>query len=128
MCPDCPRVTHAVLDELDQLQHIAAHTAGVAEPALLVEPDVQRPVRLAPMVRAIAEQRLPRFLRDAAAEQFAGDLADVHVGDLPVVCVDINRAALTAAPPGEQERQKCVSAVHLAFRGAVARCPTGRRG
>ena len=52
---------------------------------------MKRAVRLAPVVRAIAEQGLPRFLRDAAAEQFAGDLADVHIGHLPVVSVDIYR-------------------------------------
>ena len=91
MRPDWPARDHAEPDELDQLQYIAADAAGVAEPALLVEPDVKRAVRLAPVVRAIAEQGLPRFLRDAAAEEFAGDLADVDIGDLPVVSVDIYR-------------------------------------
>ena len=55
---------------------------------------MQRAVRLAPVVRAIAEQGLPRFLRDAAAEEFAGDLADVHIGHLPVVGVDIYGGAV----------------------------------
>ena len=62
MRPDWPRVT-AVLNELHQLQHVAAHAAAEAIPALLVEHDVQRPVGLALVVGAIAEQRLPRLLR-----------------------------------------------------------------
>ncbi len=82
---------HAVMHELDKLQYIAADTAPEAVPALLVEHDVQRPMRLAAVVGAIAEERLPRLLRDAAAEEFAGDLADIDIGDLPVVGLDVHR-------------------------------------
>jgi hypothetical protein len=73
------------------LQDVATNATRMAVPALFVEPDVKRPVRLAAMVRAIAEDRLPRLLCDAATQHFAGDLADIHIGNLPVVRVDIYR-------------------------------------
>ena len=57
-----------MLDELDQLEHITTYSAPETVPALLVDHDVQRTVRLARMVRAIAEQRLLRLLHNATAE------------------------------------------------------------
>ena len=90
MVPDWPRVDDAVADELDQLQDVAADAAGVAIPALLVEPDVERSVRLAAVVRAIAEQSLPGFLGDAARQQLAGNLANIDIGDLAIIGVDIH--------------------------------------
>ena len=80
----------AVADELDQLQDVAADPAGVAIPALLVEPDVERSVRLAAVVRAIAEQSLPGFLGDAARQQLAGNLANIDIGDLAIIGVYIH--------------------------------------
>jgi hypothetical protein len=77
-------------DEFNQLQDVTTHAAGVAEPTLLIEPHVKGAVRLAPVVRAIAMQGLPRLRRDPAAEQFTGNFANVQICDLPVVRLDIN--------------------------------------
>jgi hypothetical protein len=79
------------MHELDELQNIAAHTATEAVPALLVEHDVQRAMRLAAVVGAIAVDRLARLLSNAAAEKFSGHLSDIDIGDLPVVCMDVHR-------------------------------------
>src|ERR1035437_7520859 len=46
----------AVMDELDELQHVAADTTAEAVPALLIEHDVEGTMRLAPVVRAVTEQ------------------------------------------------------------------------
>src|ERR1017187_1434419 len=48
-------------------------------------------MRLAPVVRAVAKQRLPGILGNAAAEQLTCDLPDVHVRDFAIVRVDIHR-------------------------------------
>ena len=90
----------AALDEFHQLQHVAADAAPEAVPALLVEPDVKRPVGLALVIWAIALERVPRLPGDPAGQQLAGDLGDVHIGDLAVVGVDVDgsRAAHTWAP------------------------------
>ena len=56
---------------------------------LFIEPDLKRAVRLAAVVRAIAVQGLARLPGDSAGQQLTGDLADIDVGDLAVIGVDI---------------------------------------
>src|SRR5512142_905550 len=51
---------------------------------------MKRTMGLAEMVRAIAEENLPRFLGDAAPQQVAGNLADIDVSDLAVIGVDVH--------------------------------------
>ena len=76
-------------DELNKLQYVPADAAPEAVPALLVEHDVQRPVRLAAVMGAIAGQRVAGFLRDPRTEQLPGDHADIDLSDLAVIGVDI---------------------------------------
>jgi len=46
------------LHKLDKLQHVATDATAEAVPALLVERDMQRAVRLAAVVWTVAEERL----------------------------------------------------------------------
>ena len=68
--------------ELDQLQDVAAGGAAEAVPLLAVEAHVEGLLGLALVVRAVAEQGVAGFLRDPAAEQLAGDPADVGVREI----------------------------------------------
>src|SRR5271157_6237822 len=63
-------------------------------------------MRLAAVIGAIAEQRLPGILGDAPAKKLSGDLTDVHVGDLAVVRLDIHRGRShgRASPCSRNER------------------------
>src|ERR1017187_1986897 len=69
---------------------------------------MKRAVRLAPVVRAIAVQGLLRFRRNAAAEEFAAYLANVHIGDLPVVIVDIYRKRSHCRASGWSKKERKV--------------------
>jgi len=46
---------------------------------------MERPVRLALVVRAIALKKAGRLLHDSAAEEFPSDPTDVHLGNPPVI-------------------------------------------
>jgi hypothetical protein len=75
----------ARLNELHKLQHVAAHAAAEAIPALLVEHDVKGQERLALMVRAVALEQAVGLMQDASAEQLPRDRADVDLGDPPAI-------------------------------------------
>ncbi len=75
----------ARLDELHELEHVAADAAAEAIPTLLVEHDMKGPVRLATVVRAVALEQAVGFMQDVSAEQFPRDHTDVDLGDPPVI-------------------------------------------
>jgi len=76
-----PGGDRACLNELHELQHIAADPAAEAVPALLVEHHLQRKARLALMVGAVAHQALAGLLGDPSRQEFPGHVTDVHLGD-----------------------------------------------
>jgi hypothetical protein len=94
----------AVQNELHELQHVAAGAATVAVPALLIEPNVKRAMRLAAVVWAIAVQGLRGLLCDAFAEEFAGDLANLQIRHLPVVRVHVYRRRAHGRASSRKER------------------------
>jgi len=75
----------ARLDELHELEHVAAHAAAETIPTLLVEHDMEGPVRLAAVVRAVALEQAVGFMQDVSAEQLPRDRTDVDLGDPPVI-------------------------------------------
>ena len=75
----------ARLDELHELEHVAADAAAEAIPTLLVEHDMEGPVRLATVVRAVALEQAVGFMQDVSAEQFPCNHTDVDLGDPPVI-------------------------------------------
>lgn len=75
----------ARLDELHELEHVTADAAAESIPTLLVEHDMEGPVRLAAVVRAVALEQAVGFMQDVSAEQFPCDHTDVDLGDPPVI-------------------------------------------
>jgi hypothetical protein len=75
----------ARLDELHELEHVAADAAAETIPTLLVEHDMKGPVRLAAVVRAVALEQAVGFMQDVSAEQLPRDRTDVDLGDPPVI-------------------------------------------
>jgi len=67
------------------------HAASKAIPALLVEPDVKRPVWLVLVVRAVALEQAAGFMQGLNAEKLPGDRTVVGFGDTPksgfIACV-----------------------------------------
>jgi hypothetical protein len=78
-----------MVNKLDKLKDVASDPTSPAAPALRLKRNMQRTMGLARMIRAIAEERLPRFLHNPGAQQLAGDLANVDVRDLAIVAVHI---------------------------------------
>jgi hypothetical protein len=67
----------ARVDKLYQLQDVSTRATTEAIPALLVEHDVQRSLRLALVIRAIAEQGSLRGLSDPPIQELASYRTDI---------------------------------------------------
>jgi hypothetical protein len=77
------------LNKLDELEDISAHTAAEAIPALFVEHHMKRASGLALMVRTIALETLPGFLRNSSGQKIPCHITNIELGYQAVVFSDI---------------------------------------
>ncbi len=88
------------LNEFGELKNVAAQPADEAVPALLVEHDVKRPVRLTLVPGAIALEKGGRLILNLGAEQFTGDRTDIRIDYQPVASLHIVYRPIRHVGPG----------------------------